>query len=381
MRLESFEMGFLRLYLALCVVHSHTGTFFPWTAVPGRYAVQLFFAISGFYMAMVLSERYASIGDFYRSRWQRIATPYYLHLTAILLVSVVSGVLFARWLALAAYAENPLAQNGMGGIAFAVFANLTIFGQDAVLFLKDNVGSGFQFTSNFMAWPDPLYRFLLIPQCWSVSLELMFYALVPFLNRLKTWHLGLVVAVALLVRILGYQLAGLDHDPWFYRFFPFELALFVAGMLTWRLLRALAPRFPSAGKCGGIWYGGSCLVIVVLGAWFPWVCWRLGWHLGESYSSLLLIFMAIPFIALIFHLTRKLKFDRVIGELSYPIYLNHLMIIVTLHAIPQLKPFNYAFGWITGLLSVVFAAAFWHFCLRKLEAQRHQKFGIAALPT
>ena len=57
-------MGVLRCLLALSVllVHDLDGWF---KLIDGVAAVQCFYLISGFYMALVLNERYANVGSFY----------------------------------------------------------------------------------------------------------------------------------------------------------------------------------------------------------------------------------------------------------------------------------------------------------------------------
>jgi peptidoglycan/LPS O-acetylase OafA/YrhL len=228
-------MGFARFYLAICVLLMHADHLHELPLPRGRHAVQLFFVISGFYMAMILSGRYASLQNFYASRWARISTPYYVHFLAFVVLSLLIGAFSGQFLALQAYFSDPLSKNGLAGILAAATTNFTIFGQDAVLFFRDNAGEGLQFTSRFAAHLDPLWKYLVIPQCWTVSIELFFYALVPFLNRWKSLPLLLLCLGTFAFRIYAYEGLGLRHDPWMNRFFPFELGLFVVGMLSWRM--------------------------------------------------------------------------------------------------------------------------------------------------
>lgn len=372
-------MGFLRFYLALCVVQAHTGNFIPWPVPRGRHAVELFFVISGFYMAMVLSGRYRTVGDFYRSRWLRIAVPYYWHLVAIVSLSVVAGLFFSEWLALSSWANDPLSRNGAAGLFFVGLTNLTIFGQDAVLFLRDNLGSGLRFTGCFGAFPDPLYTYLVMPQCWSVAVELVFYALVPFLNLFRTLHLFVVFLASVFVRLAAYRFAGLDHDPWIYRFIPFELAFFIAGMLGWRALQHWKPHFDRARSPSWTAYLGICALILLAGFFFR-TAYNAGWYSpGEAYAGFFLCLASTPLIVLAFLATSGHQLDRLIGELSYPIYLNHLFFIVAIRAMGQTPFLTQWSGIIAGAASIAFAWIFWHLVLRRFEEQRHKLFGLRAI--
>ena len=55
-------MGTIRLLLALFVVVTHTESFFGFNFTGGQVAVEIFFIISGFYMTMILNEKYVGEG-------------------------------------------------------------------------------------------------------------------------------------------------------------------------------------------------------------------------------------------------------------------------------------------------------------------------------
>lgn len=366
-------MGFLRFYLAICVLESHSGNVLSWPVPRGCDAVQMFFVISGFYMGMILTERYASPSIFYKSRWLRIAAPYYLHVFAIAGLSLLAGFLFSQWLSLSAYVSDELTKNGWPGVMFSSVSNLTIIGQDATLFLRDNKGGEMSFTTDFMAHPYPLYRYLIIPQCWSVAIELTFYLAAPFLNRLTTRSLVLIVLISFALRFAAYAV-GLDHDPWTYRFFPFELALFVLGILTWRLFRVLRDKFTLNLHVRG--YIGLCLGIVAGGWAFRWLVWRLGIEFGEPQVSIILVCLWAASVPLIFLATKDSVFDRNLGELSFPIYLNHLFVILVIRALPLPQPMAVHAGMLTAAISVGLALMFWWFFLKGFEEKRHLKYAF-----
>ena len=80
-------MGALRLILALAVVLTHSGSLWGYQITGGSVAVQCFFIISGFYMALILNEKYVAPGDlriFYVNRLARIFSLYWLFLALAL---------------------------------------------------------------------------------------------------------------------------------------------------------------------------------------------------------------------------------------------------------------------------------------------------------
>ncbi len=304
-------MGFLRTYLALCVVASHASATCADRMLNGMEAVQLFYVISGFYMQLILAGKYSSVGQFYESRALRIFVPYFFVLFFVLAGSVLSGLLAGQWLALQPYTTpNAWGESHPLAIAAAAATNFTVFGQDLLFFV-----SGTKMI-------PPLSPFLVIPPSWTIALELTFYALVPFLVRWSSLHLCLLMAASLLARFVGCSWLGLANDPWLYRFFPFEIALFVAGLLTCRAYRRFTGRgFPAVPYWVVI---GGLLALLTAWTWFlpewPRKC-------ADLLPIYFLYTMMIPVIVLVFAATSRNRFDRALGELSFPIYLNHFFVL------------------------------------------------------
>ncbi|MEO8728422.1 MAG: acyltransferase family protein, partial [Rhodoferax sp.] len=223
------------------MVGVHSGSIFPWAAHDGHQAVQIFYLISGFYMQMVYGANYATPAEFYASRFIRIFIPYWIILALTLALSLCSVMLHWQWIwtSVHPYFDAPFQHNGVMGVLVAGISNITLFFQDWVMFLADDAGRGLVFTSDFRTGSDPLYRYLLIPQAWTVSVELTFYLLVPFFSAMRSRTLLAIAIAALLARIYAYEVLGWKNDPWEYRFFPFELSLFLLGMLSQRLYRRL----------------------------------------------------------------------------------------------------------------------------------------------
>src|SRR5262249_61405720 len=76
-----------------------------------------------------------------------------------------------------------------------------------------------------------LGTFEVIPQAWSVSLELMFYALAPFLVR-RHWLVLVALIVAAYVLRSVAAAYGFSGSCFAFRFFPFELGLFLARVFS-----------------------------------------------------------------------------------------------------------------------------------------------------
>ena len=231
-------MGILRIYLALCVVATHAGVnLLPWPMHSSVEAVEIFFLISGFYMSLI-STKYKSAVEFYTSRFLRIFFPYYVVLALALLAMTITGFISGNWLDLNPYLTYSPEKNGLAGVVFTAVTNFTVFFQDWVMFLKNDPGQSFSFTANFIKDPAPLYLYLIIRQAWSIGIELTFYLFVPLLSKLKTRWLWVIAAISLAMRIYAYQVLHLTRDPFNYRFFPFELLLFVMGIISQRIYSA-----------------------------------------------------------------------------------------------------------------------------------------------
>ena len=369
-------MGILRLYLALCVVQAHAGNLIPWPAQDGPQAVQIFFMISGFYMSMICGGRYGSVADFYKSRALRIYIPYYFYFLIILAASVCSGLFGHKWLALDAYVSHPLASTGMSGIVAASVANVAIFGLDWLMFFDSPPGGGLQFILDFTKGSLPLYNYFVIPQCWSIGIELTFYAIVPFFAVMRKRSILMILAVLLGLRFAVYSKFHLDADPWNYRFFPFELALFLAGMLAQKLYSEYCGSVPAIGKTGVLFLIILATVVVSGGFLLTRSALDFALRTGIPNTRFFSVLAIAPCLPVLFHLTRNSRMDRWFGELSYPIYLNHLILVLAFQAwMPGLAHSDWL-GILVALCSITWAAIANRFIFSPFEVWRHAIFGI-----
>lgn len=303
-------MGIIRVLLAIAVVIAHSSAIFGISSVGGQIAVEAFYIISGFYMSLILNEKYilknGSFKLFISNRLLRLFPVYWCILLLTILFALVLGLHSkgAYWGSLQAYADF-LPQLNWSSFFLLGFTNLFIVFQDLLMFLGLDSQGHFFFTSNFINTNPQVHTFLLIPQAWTVGLEILFYLIAPFILRKK---LGLILTLLLLslaVRFILFR-QGLTNDPWSYRFFPKELFYFLLGNLSYRIYKWIELKNIKGSILNCIWIFMIGLTIFYSKIEIP----------QQDNLYFLLFFISLPFI---FLLTKNNKMDAYIGELSYPI--------------------------------------------------------------
>lgn len=302
-------MGFLRLFLAYVVLLSHApeGLILKKILHPAL-AVQCFYAISGFYIQLLISQYQIRknnwVFDFYKSRLLRIFPTYLICLGLTIML-------------------NPKALSQLGSLSLS----------HQILFVVNNL----------LIFPQVFLRFFHVPytlmgQSWTLSLEMMFYLLSPFLLTKNNRVLILTILLSICIR-LTLRDYNLYTQEWFYNFFPSEIAIFTSGALAYRFydnfLKNQSGVYEELLK-------GLGLVLLIYLIYF----YLRGWHYvhgghweleGKStcgvpwgyWYALFLTILSIPFI---FKWSKNIKIDRFIGEFSYPVYLSHFMIIEFLYS-------------------------------------------------
>lgn len=375
-------MGALRLYLALCVVAAHTGGLVPWELHDGRHAVEIFYIISGFYMALVLSSRYGRVQDFYLSRFLRIFPLYWIILVILVGFSVTTGIGAGRWQRLTAFVDAAHTTGGSVGSWVGAVLNTTLFGQDWAFFLTAEKGRGLHFTLSSFADVHPLWQYFLNPPSWTLALELTFYLFAPFLNRLSTAWLIVVAIASAGGHAFGVWRFGLTHDPWTYRFFPFELANFVYGMLAFRW-------YDSFGRAATIpkfvlqrWSFGFWLLVIPAVAVGELKIERLAGGANSEWPVLLSYPLWAAVVAIIFVYSRRDAQDRVIGELSYPVYLLHWTICIAIGAWLTARGLSRSWmGPLAAIGSIGGAAVLYRWIVKPLDAFRHRRMTDGSIAT
>jgi peptidoglycan/LPS O-acetylase OafA/YrhL len=292
-------VGALRLFLAYGVVLGHDcgqlanyglacDIRWAFNIVNGR-SVYFFYIVSGFLMSYVLELKYSQTRNgtyqFYRSRFLRIYPLWWI------LVAV------SAYLAAASWPTNP----------FQVLGVTVLFESDWTAFMR---ARGYL---NVLLFPP----FTEIG--WTLGAELTFYLFAPWL--LRSDRAALIVFVGSAVtRVVVYYTIGRHaqtYVAWSYFFPPATFMFFLLGHF--------ARRVPLVGAAGP-WPSVALLVAVLL----------LSYH-GDritddgmiSYSAAVMFAVALPGI---FEATKNSRVFNWLGDLTYPLYLIHSLVLAQLYA-------------------------------------------------
>jgi peptidoglycan/LPS O-acetylase OafA/YrhL len=307
-------MGLLRFFLALGVAAGHASSLFGFSADPvfsGSRAVQIFYMISGFLIALILDGKYASslrgTRIFYTNRAMKIFVPY----LTVLLATVILSLLFY------AVTGNALTLGGIIGEArnmapmtwlYVAFTNLFLFGLEWAYLLVYHEGQLF-FDLHAVSSGAAATQFVVNLPAWTLSIELTFYLLAPFILRR---HFLLIAALAFACQ--GFRYSAY-HFGWYseatdYRFFPFELGLFLYGSLIYRARDLL--------DFGEAWGAPLVAGLICFLFFLP------RYFLENQYQLYAAVGLLLPSLL---RFTSRHRWDRWLGELSYPLYILHFPLL------------------------------------------------------
>jgi len=303
----------MRFLLAVAVVFHHSTT--PWNMpiVDGHQAVRLFYIISGFYMALVLGEKYPlnreGLWMFYTNRAARIFPVYWVVLIGAAVFYGVAQIWTQRmperfqWYCL-------LREGGHGGfLAGLGLSQLILFGLDwfslfdfqgSILGLGGTVRGGK--TAGFLC---------LVPQAWSLAVELMFYLFAPLLVQARTRWLIVLCGIVTLIRTSLSIWKPQESLSLNYFWFPLQIPFFLMGILSYRWMKISTALWRNRWMRIG---GGWMAFMVVMG--YGWMPVGVGPILSCGAMGLL-----IPALFLL-----EGKSGEFLGELSYPIYVVHILV-------------------------------------------------------
>jgi peptidoglycan/LPS O-acetylase OafA/YrhL len=302
----------MRFLLAAAVVFQHSTTPGNLPLVDGHQAVRLFYIISGFYMALILGKKYPlhrrGLWIFYTNRGARIFSIYWV---------VLLGAFAFYGLALIWTHRMPerlqwysvLKGGGHGGfLAGLGLSQLVLFGLDGFS-LFDFQGSTLGFggtvpggrTAGFLC---------LVPQAWTLAVELMFYLVAPWIIRIRSRWLATLCALGIALRMMLAIWKPQESLALNYYWFPLQMPFFVMGILSYRWMKISTNFWNKRGTSKPARVLAYALILGY--GWFP-----------AGLASILSCVGMMLFIPALFEIQEKT--GKFLGELSYPIYVVHIL--------------------------------------------------------
>jgi peptidoglycan/LPS O-acetylase OafA/YrhL len=335
-------MGILRFLFAISVVGAHT---WPGTMlfVGGRNAVQCFFIISGFIITFILvdSKKY-TISQFYASRLIRLFPTYFFILISTFLLYKFSGFTSD----ISANFINVFSNLSINAKLLLILSNITLLGQDIIMFMSLKNGE-LGFTSNFNNSDLLLYHGLLVPQAWTISLEIYFYLLAPLIVKRYIYLLS-ILFLSVICRFYLFKEGLALQDPWIYRFFPAELFFFLMGSISYLIIYK---KIVIRSKILFNIKTSTILVLILLFycIFYSYIPFK---EIIKTFLLFILLIFIVPF-SYIFN--NKFKYDMIIGELSYPIYISHFMVMFLISLLQIQNSYIYSMVtiFVTILLSIL----------------------------
>lgn len=318
-------MGLLRTILALSVAYAHLHFADSIVFIQAGIAVIIFYMISGFYMSMIITEKYKPSGEgwekrFLLNRALRIYPPYFV----VLILAVVAKAWTGQPTIFTADLGLPWYQH-----ALAVLSNIFIVGQDWII-----AGTSLNWTGGGSGLHSSWNTFPILV-AWTLAVEITFYlfaALALFKSR-AVFYFAFCLAVYFrfyFVFVNGKALGmspfgiGLSNDPWGYHFFGTVLIFFLLGSFAYDIYVKIRTRMKQDSSVIYALYGYTA---VLLGLIF-WQLWAFGSYRNIYGYNDALVWLAVGsfwlLLPALFALSKNSRIDNYIGLYCYPIYLCHI---------------------------------------------------------
>lgn len=310
-------MGVLRLLFALSVVMFHI---YPLWQFPGfsSTAVHSFFIISGFYMSLILNEKYINKNGSYRlfitNRFLRIFPLYWIILLLTFTFSFYKFLMVPGNESYIHLVINFLSQSTQSAF-------------DLIMIILRNISLIVTTDYFFHNFKDPGY--LLIPPAWSLQIELLFYLMAPVLVKLRVPVL-VILTVLFSIATFGFQEKISPNDTSLFLIFVTKFVFFLFGMLSYQLYVVLKKKNSTHSISRTIAFTLP-LFILIFGSTSGIIV--LNFSLQKIILFFYFLILAVS-IAYVFHYSKNIPFDRALGELSYPVYLSHPLIFKLVNTSP-----------------------------------------------
>ena len=300
-------MGFYRYLLAVLVLISHASVSFLGYN-PGVVAVISFLIISGYVMTLLINRHYLKPFRpyaFYADRIARLFPQFLLYISltywAIVYVKIPSDFMDVNNVALE-----------------KIWLNFLMLPQGFNMFLGSNLP-------------------VLMPQSWSLALELCFYLIIPWILHHYSHKLIVILLLQSISIFLCAYLGFINTDYYGYRLIPGTLFIFLIGVLlsqkNWQSSRDLIAIFIFSGGLFLFLFNNEHL-----------------YKLNYNKEVLLGIMIGMACIYIINKIEPSLKGDMFFGNLSYGVFLNHNLVIISLRYLFNFETYNTF--WLFSIITV-----------------------------
>ncbi len=290
-------------------------------------------------------------------------------------VTLIGAVLF--YVAASLYLGHPADRlamwaeawrQGRGGTLVLIGATqLTVVGLDVTPLFGYSASEGFHFLT---AGATQAWRFNFLPHCWSIGAELMFYAMAPRLVSLRT---GVLAALCIATLAPAMALQSMESPLAFaaaYHVGVLQLPYFLLGILSCTAVRRISSSWGSARVAA---VPTAALAVLTFS----------GWPILGKVGGFVYLACAWLLIPMLFDATSRSRWDRWVGELSYPIYLLHVPMKWVLLAVRgvEAKEAGHVSGVALVLATLAAAAVMVAIIDRPLERFRRRRFERQVVPT
>ncbi len=198
--------------------------------------------------------------------------------------------------------------------------------------------------------------------------ELTFYLVAPYILRKGYRIIILLIIMSFLLRLIIYNVLCFQHDPWTYRFFPTEIMFFLLGYLSYRInLKLKEKSIPMFIN-----------IFILIFITFFTIIYQFLPAIRISYFPFSLIEMVyflsiILSIPVLFNFMKNSRLDNQIGELSYPVYISHMLIIEVCSAVPFVF---FKSSWFIALITLIVAYLLNKMVATPFESYRQSRLKI-----
>lgn len=308
-------MGILRLLLAFSVLSSHSQELRLFFFGPGQ-SVLSFFIISGFYMALILDGKYTSKISFYISRALRIFPIYWLVLLFTIFLGLIKIPLHVgseenSIIHYLMYSKHLTKSDFVTETVNYISRNLTLIITKDYFGVRENIAAGY----------------LVLYQGWSLQIELLFYLVSPFILLLRKNVFAFTVFYATLIYGIVLPFSHFSENNLTLKFAGY-LFYFLLGICSYKYIFKIIENAKPTKT-----YVVLFITTILYISFYQIIPGKI-----LNYPFYINIYYYIYFatvIPYIFSLTKNNRFDRFLGDLSYPVYISHLIFVKTLLSFPH----------------------------------------------